>query len=104
MVVWDHRNLAQGNTCTASRYRIYVQELLEECGWDGREGSRTVRGGASWLRQTGGVVFGAQRRQPGGLVEVVEEESLGGLVVFPTVRPHIEFGLGWSPGGMGERG
>jgi len=22
MVVWDHRNLAQGNTCTASRYRI----------------------------------------------------------------------------------
>jgi hypothetical protein len=33
---------------------------------------------------------GAQRRQPGGLVEVVEEESLGGLVVFPTVGPHIE--------------
>jgi hypothetical protein len=30
---------------------------------------------------------GVQRRQPGGLVEVVEEESLGGLVVFPTVGP-----------------
>jgi len=42
--------------------------------------------------------------EPGGLVEVVEEESLGGLVVFPTVGPHIELGLGWSPGGMGERG
>ena len=42
--------------------------------------------------------------EPGGLVEVVEEESLGDLVVFPTVEPHIEFGLGWSRGGMGERG
>jgi hypothetical protein len=47
---------------------------------------------------------GAQRRQPGGLVEVVEEESLGGLVVFPTVGPHVELGLRRSPGGMGERG
>ena len=33
---------------------------------------------------------GAQRRQPGGLVEVVEEESLGDLVVVPTLGPHVE--------------
>ncbi len=42
--------------------------------------------------------------EPGGLVEVVEEESLGGLVVFPTVGPHVELGLRRSPGGMGEGG
>ena len=40
----------------------------------------------------------------GGLVEVVGEESLGDLVVFPTAGPHGELGLGWSPGGMEERG
>ena len=43
----------------------------------------------------------------GRLVEVVGEESLGGLEVCPTVGPqgrHGELGLGRSPGGMDGRG
>jgi len=40
----------------------------------------------------------------GGLVEVVGEESLGDLVVFPTAGPHGKLGLGWAPGGMEEWG
>ncbi len=42
--------------------------------------------------------------EPGGLIEVVGEGFVGDLVVFPTVRPHVEFGLGWSPGGVDQRG
>ena len=45
----------------------------------------------------GGIVLGA-------LVEVVGEGFLGGLVFLPTARPHGELGLGWSPGGVEERG
>jgi len=33
---------------------------------------------------------GAQRRQLGGLIEVVGEGFVGDLVVFPTVGPHVE--------------
>lgn len=40
----------------------------------------------------------------GALVEVVGEGFVGDLVVFPTVGSHIEFGLGWSPGGVDQRG
>lgn len=47
---------------------------------------------------------GAQRRQLGGLVEVVGERFLGGLVFSPTVGLHGELGLRWSPGRMEERG
>ena len=39
-----------------------------------------------------------------GLVEVVGEGFLGGLFCLPTVGPHGEFGLGWAPGRMGQRG
>ena len=40
----------------------------------------------------------------GGLVEVVGDESLGDLVVFPPVGPDVEYGLGgplagWMRGG-----
>jgi hypothetical protein len=47
---------------------------------------------------------GAQRRQPGGLVEVVGEGLLGDLFCLPTVGPHGELGLGWAPGGVDQRG
>jgi hypothetical protein len=47
---------------------------------------------------------GAQRRQLGGLVEVVGEGFLGDLVCFPTGGPHVELNLGRSPGGMEEGG
>ena len=43
----------------------------------------------------------------GGLVEVVGEGFLGGLVCFPTAGPHGfhgEFSLGRSPGGVDEGG
>ena len=40
----------------------------------------------------------------GALVEVVGERLLGDLLCFPTVGPHVELGLGWSPGWMKERG
>ena len=40
----------------------------------------------------------------GALVEVVGEGFLGDLFCLPTVGPHGELGLGWSPGGMEERG
>ena len=42
--------------------------------------------------------------QVGGLVEVVGEESLGDLLVFPAAGLHGELGLGRSPCGMGEWG
>jgi hypothetical protein len=48
----------------------------------------------------GGVEFG-------GLVEVVGEGFLGGLVCLPTVGPHGshgELGLRWAPGGVEDRG
>ena len=43
----------------------------------------------------------------GGLVEVVGEGFLGGLVCLPAVGPHGshgELGLGWAPGGVEEWG
>ena len=45
----------------------------------------------------GGIEFGR-------LVEVVGEGFVGDLVVVPTDGPHVELGLGWSPGGMDQRG
>lgn len=55
-----------------------------------------------------GIVFrnglGVGRVESGALVEVVGEDFPGGLVVFATVELHVEFGLRWAPGGMGERG
>ena len=40
----------------------------------------------------------------GGLVEVVGEGFLGGLVLFRLTGVHGELGLGWPPGGVEERG
>ncbi len=43
----------------------------------------------------------------GALVEVVGEGFPGDLVCLPTAGPqeaHFELGLGWSPGGVEERG
>jgi len=37
-------------------------------------------------------------------VEVVREEFLGGIFCFPTGVRDVEFGLGWPPGGMDQRG
>jgi hypothetical protein len=40
----------------------------------------------------------------GRLVEVVGEGILGSLVLFRLAGAYGEVGLGWSPGGMEERG
>ena len=70
-------------------------------------------GGAGGLRGSGPPAmievvfwngFGLGGIELGALVEVVGDESLGDLVVFPTVGPHGKLGLGWAPGWMVERG
>ena len=75
--------------------------------------SRRACGGAGEPGRSGvpaliGAVFrnglGVGGIELGALVEVVGEESLGDLVLFPTVGPHGEFGLRRSPGGMKEWG
>jgi hypothetical protein len=48
--------------------------------------------------------FGLSGIESGRLVEVVREGSLGDLFWFSTGASHVEFVLGWPPGGMEERG
>jgi hypothetical protein len=74
-----------------------------------RGGNGLARPTATALRLDSTEVFVRNRLgiggiEVGGLVEVVGEESLGDLVVFPTPGPHGELGLGWAPGGMEEWG
>ncbi len=38
-----------------------------------------------------------------GLIEVVRGKSLDDLVVLCLLMAHVEFGLGWAPGGMNQR-
>ncbi len=48
-----------------------------------------------------GVGLGEIERR--GLIEVVGEALLGGLLRFPTTGAHLEFSLGRPPGGMNQR-
>jgi len=69
-------------------------------GAGGPQGSGTV----ALVEVVFGDGLGLSGIELGSLIEVVGEGFLGDLMVVPNVGSHGELGLGWSPGGMEERG
>ena len=71
--------------------------VLDVCAGSGAGGRE--RSGAPGLLD---VVFrkglGLGGIECGGLVKVVGDKLLSGLVGFRRARAHVEFGLGWTPG------
>ena len=82
---------------------VFGESIRASGGTGGPQGSCT----AALVEVVFGNRLGVGGIELGGLVEVVGEGFLGGLVWFPTAGPHGlhgELSLGRSPGGVDEGG